>query len=527
MISAEYYIDQLGHIGQLEIPNKIADIETEPIFKVNLNTRKITVPNSFKTLAMQGDHKAETIWFAVDRWFDGVDLAEKKCAIQFENAFEVGMRPPTWQSMTGDDGDDDTSEADLPILLIGWEIPSEVTKYAGDLELSLRFFEVNDSEILYNIVTEPAKTYIKPALNVNSDLDFDVNGDGIKDKEMNPPKNDLVDLVARIEDVYKNNQGQAIDYNSAVNKPSINGTTLKGRLFTNYDEAQENTASVGDKVDYHWIKVAYKDIVLDDTVPKINGVPLIGDKTDAQLGIKVTVDDKFDSTSLNPVQNKIIANQVNTFTNQVNALNESVAKLWEEMDGMTFIPLSISSFECEPKLAEIGSTVNTVDFTWVIGGTPTVLKINNTDIALGTSQITLSDLGLEEDKEFTLYAEDRKANNVSATTQLLFVNKVFHGVQEIPSEYNTSFINKLVGQLQTGKEGVIDVVANENQYIYYALPKSYEDLHGDCVFTSGGFSGGFTKIDTISYINDYGVATDYNIWKSDNANLGQTNIIIS
>lgn len=507
MISSEYF-ERMKEIERLEIPNKIVTEEIEPIFKVNLNTRKITVPSNFKeTLAVQGDHRAETIWFAVDRWFDGVDLRSKACGIQYENALEKGLRPFTYIAVQGDDGDDDKSEADKPVLMLGWEISNDVTKYAGDVKLSLRFWESDDTSLIYNITTEPAKAYIKPALQINTDIDLD------GDKDLNPPKDDLSSLVEKIEKIYENNEGKMINYEQVSNKPSLNGVTLQGKLFTNKDVAEDNTANVGDSVEQHYIRISYNDLV---DIPMINNKPLIGNKTDSELGIKVEVDTGLSATSENPVQNQVI-------TKRVNDLQKSIDDLREEMDGMTFIPLSISSFECEPKLAEIGSTINTVDFTWTIGGTPVLIKINSENIPLGTSQTTLSNLGLEEDKEFTLYAEDRKANSVSAVTQLLFVNKVFHGVQEIPSEYNTSFINKLVGQLQINKEGVIDVTANENQYIYYALPKSY----GDCVFTSGGFSGGFTKVDTISYTNGYGVKTDYDIWKSDNANLGQTNIIIS
>lgn len=510
MISSEYF-ERMKEIERLDIPNKVVDAETESIFKVNLNTRKITVPPEFRDVfAVQGDHKAETIWFAVDRWFDGVDLNSKTAGIQFENAEEIGLRGFDYISLQGDDGDEDQSKGDLPVLMLGWEIPYDVTQKAGDVELSIRFWETKDIDLTYNLTTQPFKAYIKPALQVGEALLEDVEN---KREQLNPPADSLSTLVEKIEKIYQNDELRLVDYEKISNKPSINGTELKGKLFTNKQKAIDNTASVNDNYTYHYVAVSYNDL---NDIPMINGIPLIGDKKDSDLGIKVDVDEVLSTTSVNPVQNQAI-------TTKVNSLQQSIDELWEEMDGMTFIPLSISSFECEPKLAEIGSTINTVDFTWTLGGTPTVLKINNTDIALGTSQITLSDLGLEEDKEFTLYAEDRKANNVSATTQLLFVNKVFHGVQEIPSEYNTSFINRLIGQLQTGKEGVIDVVANENQYIYYALPKSY----GDCVFTSGGFSGGFTKIDTISYTNDYGVATDYDIWKSDNANLGQTNIIIS
>ena len=45
----------------------------EDFFAVDLNTRKITIPSSFKTvgLGVQGDKFAEVIYFKVDRYFQG------------------------------------------------------------------------------------------------------------------------------------------------------------------------------------------------------------------------------------------------------------------------------------------------------------------------------------------------------------------------------------------------------------------------------------------------------------------------
>ena len=80
-----------------------------------------------------------------------------------------------------------------------------------------------------------------------------------------------------------------------------------------------------------------------------------------------------------------------------------------------------------------------------------------------------------------------------------------------------------MGELQTSRETTIDVTAGAGQYIYYAVPTSY----GDCTFTSGGFTGGFTKVATVSYTNIYNVTTNYDIWKSDYAGLGTTSVIVS
>ena len=42
----------------------------EPLFAIDANSRKITVPDAFKSngLSVQGDHLAETVYFVIDRY---------------------------------------------------------------------------------------------------------------------------------------------------------------------------------------------------------------------------------------------------------------------------------------------------------------------------------------------------------------------------------------------------------------------------------------------------------------------------
>ena len=49
----------------------------EPMFEINANTRKITVPEDFRVngLSVQGDHLAEIVFFSIDRYFDYTDLS--------------------------------------------------------------------------------------------------------------------------------------------------------------------------------------------------------------------------------------------------------------------------------------------------------------------------------------------------------------------------------------------------------------------------------------------------------------------
>lgn len=61
------------------------------------------------------------------------------------------------------------------------------------------------------------------------------------------------------------------------------------------------------------------------------------------------------------------------------------------------------------------------------------------------------------------------------------------------------------------------------EHIYYAFPSSY----GTPTFTVGGFEGGFELVGTVSVTNANSVTQNYLLYKSTNANLGSTNVVVT
>ena len=47
------------------------------------------------------------------------------------------------------------------------------------------------------------------------------------------------------------------------------------------------------------------------------------------------------------------------------------------------------------------------------------------------------------------------------------------------------------------------------------------------MFNVGGFDGGFFKVSTQDYTNPSGHTESYQVWRSDNAGLGQTTVKVS
>jgi hypothetical protein len=120
----------------------------EPIFQIDANSRIIHVPNELKNIGVAGDHGAEILYFAIDRYFDSMDLAAEgiNTVIDWRNP----NNPKDFQ--TGTDYAYLTlinipSYLDNPVdhglaekILIGWALGGNVMKSAGTVEFSIRFF---------------------------------------------------------------------------------------------------------------------------------------------------------------------------------------------------------------------------------------------------------------------------------------------------------------------------------------------------------------------------------------------------
>ena len=146
----EYY--NLLYLIQDENPPELAVLlpGDEPLLRIDLDTRKIDAP---EYLSVATDHRAETVFFSVNRYFDNVDLSTMSCIIQFINAAgESGIYVvPFYDISRGDDN-----------MIIPWVIEGAVTAKAGSVVYSVQFFRVSESssKYSYNLNTLPATSKI-------------------------------------------------------------------------------------------------------------------------------------------------------------------------------------------------------------------------------------------------------------------------------------------------------------------------------------------------------------------------------
>ena len=146
----EYY--SLLYLIQDENPPELAVLlpGDEPLLRIDLDTRKIDAP---EYLSVATDHRAETVFFSVNRYFDNVDLSTMSCIIQFINAAgESGIYVvPFYDISRGDDN-----------MIIPWVIEGAVTAKAGSVVYSVQFFRASESssKYSYNLNTLPATSKI-------------------------------------------------------------------------------------------------------------------------------------------------------------------------------------------------------------------------------------------------------------------------------------------------------------------------------------------------------------------------------
>ena len=206
-------------------------------------------------------------------------------------------------------------------------------------------------------------------------------------------------------------------------------------------------------------------------------------------------------------------------TDELNALKQLI-------NDATYSPITITSFTVAPSTVEIGSTVASVTLSWSLGGSaPTTLFVDGMTITSSTqTSLTRSGLSLKSNTTYSMTATDAKAATASKTATLSFLNRVHWGAASAPATYNSTFVLGLSNNaLASSRSRTFTVTAGAGQYIYYAIPSSF----GVPTFNVGGFDGGFVKVATFQHTNASGAVAAYDVYQSDNPNLGTQTVRVS
>ena len=122
-----------------------------------------------------------------------------------------------------------------------------------------------------------------------------------------------------------------------------------------------------------------------------------------------------------------------------------------------------------------------------------------------------------------VYKSDVLTSSIySNVVNINFLPKVYWGTSEIKT-YDNSFVLGLENSTLTSTtQRNINVNASSTEYIYYVLPSSFSQP----TFIVNGFEGGFIKEETISFTNASGYTSNYDIWRSNQKNLGSLTVTV-
>ena len=203
------------------------------------------------------------------------------------------------------------------------------------------------------------------------------------------------------------------------------------------------------------------------------------------------------------------------------ALDDIYAKLGDLM----YTPISITSFTNNKNTQEMGSIVTDVVLNWNYNKTPKTLMLDSETLDVSLKTKTLSGQSIKTNKTFTLKATDERDAVATKTTAITFLNGVYYGIGDNLqiSGITDQFILGLTKTLQSSKAKTFTVNAGTGKHIYYIIPTRY----GTPVFKVGGFEGGFEKLGTVNFTNSSSYAENYDVYKSSNAGLGNTTVVVS
>lgn len=200
--------------------------------------------------------------------------------------------------------------------------------------------------------------------------------------------------------------------------------------------------------------------------------------------------------------------------------NDFTDEMKQAILDLQYVEIAISSFTNNRNTVEMGSTVEEVVLSWSLNKVPTALKVDNAAVDVNAKTTTLTGQSIKANKTFTLSATDERDKTVTKTTSISFQNGVYWGVGAADAAIDSAFVLGLTKGLQASKAKTFTVNAGAGKHIYYAIPARY----GTPTFNVGGFDGGFNKVATFDFTNASGYTESYDVYKSTNANLGNTTV---
>lgn len=205
------------------------------------------------------------------------------------------------------------------------------------------------------------------------------------------------------------------------------------------------------------------------------------------------------------------------------ATEERFTTLEEQVADLLYKAIDITGISNNVGTQEMGKTITSVTISWTMNKKPASQTLDGESLDVAVRSKAYTGLSISTNKSFTLSVTDERGAVDSASTSISFLNGVYYGVLEDGATINSATVLALTRNLLGSRGITFTANAGATQRIAYAFPSRY----GTPTFNVGGFEGGFSKASTISFKNASGYTENYDVWLSDNVNLGSTTVKVS
>ena len=223
-----------------------------------------------------------------------------------------------------------------------------------------------------------------------------------------------------------------------------------------------------------------------------------------------------ESTALGSTAEKVSYENNVYFTDVTNlkqAVDKILAKIYYEEPKITSFTMTPST-----DVYEIGTVIpaNTIEFSWAVNKEIKSQALTDCTVAADDRSATYG-AELTNTKTFVLTVSDGE-KAATASKKISFLNKGYWGSAAIPDEYNSEFVLGLSGsKFVTGKAGTYSMSVVAGEYGFIALPTSFGTVSSVWI---GGFEVTVETAATISFTNESGKTSSYNIYKTGRSGLG-------
>ena len=204
---------------------------------------------------------------------------------------------------------------------------------------------------------------------------------------------------------------------------------------------------------------------------------------------------------------------------KLNRIEAAIYEHTKQLDELLYKAISITNFSLSKTTAELGEVIKNLKATWTYNKAPISQKFNGITLDASIRSYDILD-EITTNKSFSLSATDGKTT-VNRTASINFYNGRYYGVSNSET-YDSDFILSLNKTLTNSRACNFTVNCGPGQYIFFAIPTRF----GTPTFTVGGFTGGFIKAQTLDFENKFGYVESYDIWKSENSNLGNITVVV-